>query len=81
MKNVLKSKFLWTAALAACLTIAGCNIFNPTENVNIKNDDPNALTYEGYLKFRDNEYSNAEEYFNRAIAADSSHSEIGRASV
>ncbi|MDY6263220.1 MAG: hypothetical protein SPM09_02310 [Fibrobacter sp.] len=75
MKNVLKSKFLWTAALAACLTIAGCNIFNPTENVNIKNDDPNALTYEGYIKFRDNEYSNAEEYFNRAIAADSSHSE------
>lgn len=75
MKNVLKSKFLWTVALAACMTVVGCNIFNPTENVNIKNDDANALTYEGYIKFRNNEYSEAEVYFNRALAADSSHSE------
>ncbi|MBS7272322.1 MAG: hypothetical protein KIG97_08130 [Fibrobacter sp.] len=75
MKNILKSKFLWTAALAACLTVVGCNIFNPTESVNIKNDDAKALTYEGYIKFRNKEYSEAETYFNKAIAVDSAHSE------
>ena len=75
MKNVLKSKFLWTTALTACLVVVGCNIFNPTESVNIKSDDADALTYEGYIKFRDNEYSEAEVYFNKAIAADSTHSE------
>ena len=75
MKNVLKSKFLWASALMLALGIAGCNIFNPTENVNIKNDDADALNYEGYIKFRNNEYSEAEEYFNKAIEADSTHSE------
>ncbi len=74
MKNVLKSKFLWTSALMLTLGIAGCNIFNPTESVNIKNDDAEALTYEGYIKFRNNEYTDAEEYFNKAIAADSNYS-------
>ena len=74
MKNVLKSKFLWVSALMLAMGIAGCNIFNPTENVNIKNDDAEALTYEGYIKFRANEYTEAEEYFNRAIAADSNYS-------
>ena len=75
MKNILRSKFLWLGAMLCAIGIVGCNIFNPTESVNIKNDDADALTYEGYLKFRDNEYTEAEEYFNRAIAADSSHSE------
>ena len=75
MKNVLKSKFLWASTLMLTLGIAGCNIFNPTESVNIKNDDAEALTYEGYLKFRNNEYTEAEEYFNKAIAADSNYSQ------
>ena len=75
MKNVLKSKFLWAAALTISLGIAGCNIFNPTESVNIMNDDPDALTYEGYLKFRNNEYTEAVYYFQKAIEADESHSE------
>ena len=75
MKNVLKSKFLWASTLMLTLGIAGCNIFNPTESVNIKNDDANALTYEGYIKFRNNEYTEAVYYFEKAIAADSSHSE------
>ena len=75
MKNVLKSKFLWASALMLTLGIAGCNIFNPTESVNIKNDDADALTYEGYIKFRNNEYSEAEEYFRKAIEADEGHSE------
>jgi tetratricopeptide (TPR) repeat protein len=76
MKNVLKSKIVWaSAALVLSLGIVGCNIFNPTESVNIKSDDAAALSYEGYIKFRDNEYSEAEEYFNKAIAADSTYSE------
>ena len=62
MKNVLKSKIVWaSAALVLSLGIVGCNIFNPTESVNIKSDDAAALSYEGYIKFRDNEYSEAEE--------------------
>jgi tetratricopeptide (TPR) repeat protein len=75
MKNVLKSRFLWATALLICLGIAGCNIFNPTESVNITNEDADALTYEGYVKFQKNEYTEAAYYFERAIAADSSHSE------
>ena len=75
MKNVLRSKVVWGAALIISIVIVGCNIFNPTESIDIKNSDAKALTYEGYLKFRNNEYTEAEEYFNRAIAADSSHSE------
>ena len=48
MKNVRKSKFLWASAFIISLGIAGCNIFNPTESINIKDDDAEALTYEGY---------------------------------
>lgn len=75
MKNVRKSKFIWASALIISLGIAGCNIFNPTESINIKNDDADALTYEGYKRIRSNEYSEAELYFNKAIAADSNHSQ------
>ena len=75
MKNVLKSKFLWASAFALSLGIAGCNIFNPTESINIKDKDAQALTYEGYKKIRNNEYTEAEYYFNKAILADSNYSE------
>lgn len=75
MRNVRKSKFIWASALVISLGIAGCNIFNPTESINIKNDDAEALTYEGYKKIRDNEYSEAEHYFSKAIAADSNYSQ------
>lgn len=67
--------FALSAAFIAVLGMAGCNLFNPTEDVNIKSGDANALTYEGYLKFRNNEYTQASIYFNKAIQADSSHSE------
>ena len=75
MKNVRKSKFLWASAFIISLGIAGCNIFNPTESINIKDGDADALTYEGYKKIRSNEYSEAENYFNKASAADSNHSQ------
>ena len=57
------------------LGIVGCNLFNPTDSANIDSGDANALTYEGYLKFRENNYPEAEYYFRKAIEADSSHSE------
>ncbi len=69
------------SALTTALGVAGCNIFNPTEDVNIKSDDAAALCYEGYLHYQKNEYSTAREYFEKAIAADSNYSEAwyGRA--
>lgn len=75
MKYLKKNKFILSAALVAALGVAGCNLFNPTEDVNIKSGDADALTYEGYIKFRNNEYTQAAYYFEKAIAADSSHSE------
>lgn len=75
MKQKLKQKLTLSAALAAALAFAGCNIFNPTEDVRIAKNDAQALTYEGYLHFQKSEYSEAREYFEKAIAADSSYSE------
>jgi len=63
--------FVLTAAVVAALGIAGCNLFNPTQQVNIESGDANALTYEGYIKFRNNEYTEASNYFSKAIEADS----------
>ena len=57
------------------LGIIGCNLFNPTESVNIDYSDADALTYEGYKNFRDNNYPDAAYYFSKAIETDSSHSE------
>lgn len=70
-----KFRFLLCATLLINLAIAGCNIFNPTENVNIDNTDDDALAYEGYVHFRNAEYSEARHYFEKALAADSSNSE------
>lgn len=77
MEKFMKlKKYLWIfAATALSLGIAGCNIFNPTESVEIASDDAKALTYEGYIKFRNNEYTEAQNYFLRAIEADSTHSQ------
>lgn len=81
MKQKLKTKLTLSAAFAAALAFAGCNIFNPTEDVRIAKGDAEALTYEGYLHFQKSEYSEAREYFEKAIQADSAYSEAwyGRA--
>lgn len=71
MKIKLSICFLCTLILG----IVGCNLFNPTGSANIDSSDANALTYEGYQKFRANDYSEAAYYFSKAIEADSSHSE------
>ena len=68
-------KFWLCASAVLALGIAGCNLFNPAENEHIADDDVEALTYEGYIHFRNAEYSIAKEYFERALKADSSVSE------
>ena len=68
-------KYLWRIALTAALGIAGCNLFNPTQSVDIASDDAAALTYEGYLHYQKTEYGMAREYFERGIRADSAYSE------
>ena len=42
---------------------------------NIADDDVDALTYEGYIHFRNAEYTIAREYFEKVLKADSSVSE------
>ena len=68
-------KHLWRIALTAALGIAGCNLFNPTQSVDIASNDAAALTYEGYLHYQKTEYGMAREYFERGIRADSAYSE------
>ncbi|MCQ2106322.1 MAG: tetratricopeptide repeat protein [Fibrobacter sp.] len=81
MKKQFLKNFIPATVLTCTLGLVSCNIFNPTEDVNIKSDDAAALTYEGYLHYQKNEYTLAREYFEKAIAADSSYSEAwyGRA--
>jgi tetratricopeptide (TPR) repeat protein len=71
----MKIKLSLCILCALILGVVGCNLFNPTESVNIDSGDAEALTYEGYIKFRANDYPEAEYYFSKAIEADSSHSE------
>ncbi|MBR2198914.1 MAG: hypothetical protein IJ909_11040 [Fibrobacter sp.] len=71
----MKIKLLLCFLCSLILGIIGCNLFNPTESANIDSSDSKALTYEGYLRFRANEYSEAAYFFSKAIEADSSHSE------
>lgn len=73
MKRFCKIGLFVSAMLAACL--AGCNIFNPIDDARLDENDPEALTYEGYVQFRKGEYSEARRYFNKAIAIDSSYSD------
>ncbi len=68
-------KNVWVCATILAAGIVGCNIFNPTESANIASGDAKALTYEGYLHYQKTEYTVAREYFEKAIAADSAHSE------
>lgn len=73
MKRI--KKLCLYAAIALSAGFVGCNLFNPTESVNIDSDDTEALTYEGYIHFRNAEYTLARVYFERTLAVDSSISE------
>ena len=69
-------KSLWPLAVAAiAIVIAGCNLFNPTQSVDIASGDADALTYEGYLHYQKTEYYEAQVYFEKALAADPRSSE------
>ena len=73
MKRI--KKLCLYAAIALSTGIVGCNLFNPTESANIDSTDTDALTYEGYIHFRNAEYTLAREYFERTLAVDSTISE------
>lgn len=70
-----KAKWIFIPLLGLTLGIAGCNLFNPTGESSIDSDDSQALTYEGYLKIQNGEFSEAKKLFRKAIKADSSNSE------
>ena len=55
MKRI--KKLCLYAAIALSTGIVGCNLFNPTESANIDSTDTDALTYEGYIHFRNAEYT------------------------
>ena len=73
--RLMKIKIFLCFLCTLILGIIGCNLFNPTETVNVDLGDSDALTYEGYKNFRNNNYTDAAYYFTKAIEADSSHSE------
>ena len=62
-------------AMALSLGIAGCNLFHPTDSRDAESDDPDALTMDGYIEFQKSNYESARRFFNRALDADSGHSE------
>ncbi|MBP5246287.1 MAG: hypothetical protein J6Z31_00275 [Fibrobacter sp.] len=61
--------------LGVAFFLAGCNIFNPSDDVSVDTSDASMLTYEGQSRFRDGEYQNAANYFKNAILDDSTKSE------
>ena len=66
---------MWSLAMALSLGIAGCNLFHPTDSRDAESDDPDALTLDGYLEFQNSNFDSARRFFNRALDADSGHSE------
>lgn len=66
---------MWSLAMALSLGIAGCNLFHPTDSRDAESDDPEALTLDGYLEYQNSNFDSARRFFNRAIDADSGHSE------
>lgn len=55
--------------------LAGCNLFDPSENVTVKSSDTDMLVIEGQARFRDEDYEKAAEYFSTALRNDSTLSE------
>lgn len=68
-------KWMWSFAMALSLGIAGCNLFHPTDSRDAESDDPEALTLDGYIEFQNSNFDSARRFFNRALDADSGHSE------
>ena len=75
MSKKTNRKWMWSLAMALSLGIAGCNLFHPTDSRDAESDDPDALTLDGYLEFQNSNFDSARRFFNRALDADSGHSE------
>ena len=75
MKKISQGKWMWSAAIALSMGVAGCNLFHPTGSNDAESDDAAALTLEGYQEFQKANYDAARDYFNKAIRADSGYSE------
>ena len=75
MRKISHGKWMWSAALALSLGVAGCNLFHPTGSRDAESDDSAALTRDGYLEFQKSNYDTARKFFNKALRADSSNSE------
>lgn len=75
MSKISYGKWICSLATALSLSIAGCNLFHPTDSRDAESDDPDALTLDGYIEFQNSNFDAARRFFNRAIDADSGHSE------
>ncbi len=75
MRKISQGKWMWSAAIALSMGFAGCNLFHPTGSNDADSDDAAALTLEGYQEFQKANYDAARAFFNKAIRADSGHSE------
>ena len=75
MKYKLQGKWMWSAAIALSMGIAGCNLFHPTDSRDADSNDADALTLEGQKELQNSNYDAARNFFSKAIKADSSHSE------
>ena len=75
MRKISQGKWMWSAAIALSLSIAGCNLFHPTGSRDADSDDAAALTHDGYLELQKSNYDVARKFFNKALRADSGYSE------
>lgn len=75
MSKKMHANWMWSVVIALSAGIAGCNLFHPTDSHDADNGDPDALTLDGYLEFQKSNYDAARKFFNRALYADSGHSE------
>lgn len=75
-KTTLRKSIALSAITASAALLAACNIFNPTGSGSSKNEnDAAALQDKAYSYYRGAKYEEALEYFDKAIAEDSSRSE------
>lgn len=63
------------ASVCSLAFFAGCNLFDPSDNVSVKSSDTDMLIIEGQARFREADYEKAVEYFSSALRNDSTKSE------
>lgn len=73
MRRTKHVHFFVIAAIVATCTV-GCNIFNPSNQERVDDDDTDALIYEGYIDIQRSQYTQAALNFSKAIKSDSTSS-------